>query len=393
MKAGQTILNNWQRKKTGSQTFPDVLLTFLDFTQPSPEFLQRLQASLMAYVVTARRRPMTVPLCLRDNKSTLVVLVVALFCLTSLFSQNVGAAEPSAQAIIERAKAAMESTMKYQISAAGGAATTVVYQKALTNGTMASRSETSSGDVKLTYLFSSGRTYQLFPDAHAAIDMSFLEQIGQSPSVNPFARVSLGTAEWKGFTTCDDKTCYKIQVHLVPMDTNQLAAMLQQAKANNIPIPPFPDACEYLIETNTSRVLQMTMLHGDSKYAKVEFKDFGILPDLPDDFFIIQADYTIEKAASLEEYSHMMMNYLVPPPKNIPKGFAFDPKTHHIVKVDPKTGAFIPLNTNIVASSAYQLSASGQNGIRIIILSILVVSSVGFLVVIIINQYRRKKSD
>jgi hypothetical protein len=84
---------------------------------------------------------------------------------------------------------------------------------------------------------------------------------------------------------------------------------------------------------------------------------------------------------------------LVPPPKNIPKGFAFDPETHHIVKVDPKTGAFIPLNTNIVASSAYQPSASGQNKIRAIILSILAVSSVGFLVVIIINQYRHKKSD
>jgi hypothetical protein len=321
------------------------------------------------------------------------VLVTALSCLASLFYQNVAAAELSAQEIIEKAKAAMESTMKYQISAAGGAATTVVYQKALTNGTMASRSETSSGHVKLTYLFSSGGTYQLFPDAHAAIDMSFMEQIGQGPSVDPFAKVSLGTAEWKGFTTCDDKTCYKIQAHLVPVNTNQLAAMLQQAKAKNIPIPPFPDACEYLIETNTSRVLQMTMLHDDSKYAKMEFRDFGVLPDLSEDFFIVPPDYTIEKAASLEEYSHMVMNYLVPPPKNIPKGFAFDPETHHIVKVDPKTGAFIPLNTNIVASSAYQPSASGQNKIRAIILSILAVSSVGFLVVIIINQYRHKKSD
>jgi hypothetical protein len=79
--------------------------------------------------------------------------------------------------------------------------------------------------------------------------------------------------------------------------------------------------------------------------------------------------------------------------KMLPKGFAIDPKTQDIVKVDPKTGAFIPI-TNTATSSAYQFGTSNnQKTIRIAVLSILVTSSVGFLVVIIINQCRRKKSD
>jgi hypothetical protein len=316
---------------------------------------------------------------------TRAILLGVLFAFLEVWFVNLAAAaEPSTQEIIEKAKDAMNATMKYQVGAAGGAATTMVYQKALTNGITVSRYETSSGTAKLTYLFLSDGTFQLFPEVHGAIDVGFLAQAGQVPSVNPFAKISPGTEEWMGFTTYDDKICYKIRAHLTPINTSVIAML----PANT----PIPDACQYLIETNTCRVLQVTMLHGNSTYANVEFRNFEVLPDLPGDFFIIPPDYKIEKATSVEQYSRMIMKYLVPGPKNIPKGFAFDPETYHIVKVDPKTGAFIPL-TNTATSSDYLASSKSQKRIRAVILSILVISSVAFLAIIITSQCRRKKSD
>jgi len=294
------------------------------------------------------------------------------------------AAEPSPQEIIEKAKDAMNVAMEYQVNAADGAATTVVYQKTLTNGTIASRSETSSGVTKIIYLFSNGKSYQLFPDVHAAIDMSYLKQVvGQEQSVNPFAQVILGTAEWKGFTTYSGKTCYQIQAHMAPMDASLIATL--RAKFKQI----IPDGCLYLIETNTYRVLQMTMLHGESTYAKIEFKDFDVLSDLSDDFFIVPQDYKIEKPDSLEQAVKITEKYIAleHKPKNIPKGFAFDPDTLRIVKVDPKTGAFIPLTRIDHAEKAT------SPAIRIITLLMLVVSSVVFLIFIIANQCGKKKSD
>jgi hypothetical protein len=316
------------------------------------------------------------------NRTSIVLLIIFA---ASFFSQSGVAAEPSAQEIIQKSKDVMNATMKYEIGIAGSAAITVVYQKALTNGTTVSRYETSAGTVKLTYLFLGNGTFQLFPKAHAAINVSFLVQAGQVPSVNPFAKISPDIAEWRGFTTYKDKTCYKVQAHLTPVDTN-LTAMLP---ANT----PVPDSCQYLIETNTYRVLQMTLLHGNSTYGSMEFRNFEALPDLSEDFFIVPSDYKSENAASLENYSHLMMKYLIQGPKNIPKGYAYDPDTHFIVKVDPKTGAFIPL-TNAAASSAYQFGTlKSQKTIRIIVLFIMVILSFGFLSIFIISRRHRKKYD
>lgn len=310
---------------------------------------------------------------------------VVLIYLGFFLPHDIAAAAPSGQEIIEKSKTAMESTMKYQVAIAGDTATTVVYQKKLSDDTLVSRCEITSGTSKIVYVFSSNGNYRLFPGSHGVIDLNFMRQIGQSANTySPFAHISLSTAEWKGFASYNAETCYKIQASIAPLATN-LSAIYQ---AKHIPIP---DACQYLIETNTYHVLQMTMLRGNSTFSSLEFKDFEVSSNMSDALFTIPENSNISKPASLEEYSQMTVKYLVRPPKNIAKGFAYDPETGYVLKVDPKTGALIPF-TNMIGSSGYQFGAPGnQKKARIFVIAILITLTICFLTFIIKNQIRAKK--
>ena len=301
-------------------------------------------------------------------------------------SQSNVMAQPSAKEIVEKSKAAMESAMMYQVSAGDKTVKQVVYQKNLTNGVTVSRSEISSGNVKIIYLCSDIGNYELFPDANAATDLSFQEKMGQLSSVNPFVKADIGTASWNGITTYNGQTCYNIEVHLLPPSASLMAILQEKAKL-------MPDACRYLIETNTYHVVQMTMLNGKSTFDNVEFKGFDVLPELPQDFFIVPANYKIEKPSSWSESIKIKQKNIAlnTAPKKIPKGFAFDPETHRIVKVDPVTGAFSSITNKSSISARPPFGVLNENkNVRVVVLSILVISSVVFFSVIIRNKYRRK---
>jgi outer membrane lipoprotein-sorting protein len=328
----------------------------------------------------------------------LISTVLLIAFAVSFISRNAFATDPSAQEILEKAKTSMESMMKCRIIV--GTNEMVFYQKILTNGITASRCEMST-PIKKINLNSDGKMYELYPDANVAIDQDFMlktmQQISQGrkeSSLSLLGNFYSYAAKLIGLSTYEGKNCFDIQAIMPPEVQTNLQAMLPE-KAGKLDIEQ-----QYLIETNTYHILQTKVFSQGSPISKMEFKDIEMTAELPNDLFMVPKGYKIEKPSSLEEYAKIVGDCIVAETyvktnlkKMLPKGFAIDPKTQDIVKVDPKTGAFIPI-TNTATSSAYQFGTSNnQKTIRIAVLSILVTSSVGFLVVIIINQCRRKKSD
>lgn len=304
------------------------------------------------------------------------------------------ASEPDAQAIIRKADEAMSSTMSYQIASGnGGAARIAMYQKMLPNGTTIARGEISYLKTKQIYLYTSQGHFQLFPEAQAAVDLTSLEKFGPNESSNingfsPFANIAVVTAEWRGLAAVGGKTCYKIRALLTSRSAN-LSDLSSQKDASQM-----PDACEYLIETNSYHVLEVKLLKKGGELSSSKFENFGDLSELSEEFLTIPADWKIEKPTTLSDFTAIKARYirLAHSPKKLAKDRAIDPVTGHIVRVDPATGAFSPITNS--GSRNGQFAGNQKRGIRVVIISgVVVISCIALFGIIFWQRSQKTKTS
>ncbi len=191
-----------------------------------------------------------------------------------------------------------------------GGTETILYQKTLPDGSMASLSETTAPikRIRITY---GDKSYELYLEHRVAIDTQFVYQGARSQAASILSMLGGKAAESSkilGTVQRDGKECYEIESTLLP---DVVASLVKAAPPETKNM--MPAKFRYVIEKNTNLMVEMeTVSQNGSPLSKVEYKDVTLRSDLSDDLFLLPPGLELKTPKSLEEYMTLVVDMMSP---------------------------------------------------------------------------------
>jgi len=238
---------------------------------------------------------------LAPDKSHLRALMIASCFVAGI--PNAGSADLSPPEIMAASKAAMAKPMRYRVISGGNE--TVVYQKTLPDGSLASLSDVSTPFKKINIIYGS-KSYELYLDRHVAIDTSFMYAAAKRQASSISASLGNKPAESSTLLNVvqrDGKDCFEIESALTQ---ESLAAFLKA-------LPPearamMPSKYRYTIEKQTYLMVQLDVLSATgSSLSHVVFKDLSPQPNMSDDLFMVPPGLEIKTPQTMREYTSLVV--------------------------------------------------------------------------------------
>lgn len=299
-----------------------------------------------------------------------------------LVNCNTKALDIQLQDVLEGSKIAMSLVTEYELLNSGNKSK--IYQKKNTNGVITTRSEVIVGKTTRITITIGDQSILLFPEKHLAIDQSAivtsmstqLQQAGTRSFASLIENSAASVTTISGVVKNDDRMCYNIKCKVA---TDLIANLTKSIS------PDFKgfiaDEVDYLIDTNTLYIVEFRSLQHGVIIGRTEFKGFKT-NSLPDDLFSVPAGYVVESANNEDDYALLISKYFSRKPRLLP-GYAIDPKTQLVVKVDPKTGAYIPLGDPKAVANSVSSTAIRYKRIRLSIIIAMTGITIAFLFAII----------
>ena len=257
----------------------------------------------------SRQCPATLMKCHRFPSATVPSTAMATALLFVTGFVHAVAAEPSAAEIVEASKAAMSQPLRYRVLAGG--TEMVVYQKTLSDGSLAQLVDMSSPIKRINIIYGD-KSYELYLDHGVAIDTHFMYQAAkdQAATISSVVRSKAAvSSRIVGTVTRDHKDCFVIESTFASEMTAELAR--SAALHDNDAIPA---TYRYVIDKHAYLMVELEIISKSGfSLSKCEFKDITPQPDLSDDFFSIPASVEVKRPASLSEYVDLITDILSPP--------------------------------------------------------------------------------
>ena len=231
--------------------------------------------------------------------------------------------------ILEQSKVVMSAPLVYEISSNAESQNSTIYQRPSPgSGRNDWCLEMHPGANTISFLYLNGSLYRIMPN-NVVLEMRFISEAGPI-SLSPYDDIIIDSVEASAAVPQDGY--YKLKCRLKPNE-NSISQIYLQFKNQII-----PDVCEFTIDKSNFRLRAVTLFSKKSKISQNLFDNFRHLNSNDDLHLMLPPASKIESLTDTQGYIAAISNQPAIAPKNIPNGYMFDPKTHHIVKVDTNTG-------------------------------------------------------
>jgi hypothetical protein len=275
-------------------------------------------------------------------------LCVALHSFALVASAN----ELTADEILQRSKDAMQPPIRYRTISQGGS--TLVFQKMLSDGSMATRREQSSPVPKISLIVGKSVS-EFYLDHGVGIDMSnMINSVASQAtamSLNPGAPAA-GTLKVRTVSNEDGRECFEVTrfhpPHLIAAVSNGLPEAVKKRIEARIPMET-----RTLIDRKTFEMVETrTVSQTGSTISLSEYREIEQPVELSDDLFLPPDGLELLKPEGPQEYIRMLRdilstNFVQPqirqrPEIMRPKPLLVLPPRMGRPKIDPRTGRIIP---------------------------------------------------